>query len=292
MEKEATQPTFLESIKVYWQIIKPGILLGNIFTAIAGFFLASKEASLGSIGVAMLLGLGLIMAAGCVGNNYIDRMWDEKMKRTQKRALVRGDISEGQAVWLAAILGFAGTLILTMFTPFLTTVLALLGLFFYVFLYSFIKHHSYYATYIGSLAGATPPIIGYSAAKGFLDVGGLLLFAMLVLWQMPHFFAIAIYHLEDYIAADIPVFPLKKGMVVTKVHMLFYIAAFAAVSYLLYVYQYVGTFYLATVAILTGIWFLLGIRGLFCKEDKAWARQMFTFSLVVILGISFMLCLD
>jgi protoheme IX farnesyltransferase len=272
----------------YYLITKPGIILGNLFTVAGGFFLASR--GLFDIGLffATLLGLGLIIASACICNNYIDRHLDSKMERTKNRAMVNGAVSMEAALTLAAALGIAGVLVLYSYTNGLALGAALFGFFVYIFLYSYWKAKTIYATAIGSIAGAMPPVVGYFAAGGNLDLGALLLFALLVLWQMPHFHAIAIYYLHDYSKAGIPVLPAEKGMVRTKIHMALYIALFIPIAALLTVFGYTGGVFLAAIVALGGVWLLLGLSGFACRDDTIWGRKMFRWSLVL---IAFVCCL-
>ncbi len=272
-------------LRDYFSLTKPGIIFGNLVTAAGGFALASKPAFNPALCTWTLLGLSLIIASACVCNNCIDRESDQKMDRTKQRLLARGDISVQQALVFASILAFLGTLSLALFSHLLALLSALLGFVVYVALYSIFKHRLSSATLIGSIAGAMPPVVGYSAASGRLDFAAVLLFAMVALWQMPHFFAIAIYRLEEYAAAQIPVLPLKKGILATKVQMLFYIIAFVTSCFLLFVFGYAGAVYLTTSMLLGLTWLLFCLQGFKTGADKPWARKMFLFSLVVVLGL-------
>lgn len=272
-------------IKTYITLTKPGIIMGNIVTATAGFLLASKGEINLSLLILTLIGLACIIASACVFNNYIDRHLDQKMVRTQNRPLARQSISVQNALVYAACLCLAGTFLLIRWANILTAAVALLGLMIYVLIYSFSKYRTSYATLIGSFAGAIPPIVGSCAVMNRLDTGALILFAMIVFWQMPHFFAIAIYRLDDYAAASLPMLPLEKGIRTTKIHMLFYITIFTASALLLPIYGYTGKAYAIVAALLGCTWLGLCLRGLKCENDQAWARQMFVFSLVVVMAI-------
>lgn len=272
--------------RAYWLLTKPGIIFGNLVTTIAGFMLASKGHFNPFLFLSTLIGLSLVMASACVFNNYIDRELDEKMKRTRNRPLVRGDISEKAALVFGACLGILGISCLLFFTNFLAALIGLVGFFVYVILYSFSKYKSVHGTLIGSLAGAIPPVVGYCAVSHSLDLCALILFAIVVFWQMPHFFAIAIYRLEDYVAGSIPVLPAKRGIFNTKVQMLLYMIAFTCVSLLPFICGYAGYAYLTAACLLGSGWLWVCLKGFKCSNDKLWARQVFIFSLVVIMGIS------
>jgi protoheme IX farnesyltransferase len=273
-------------IKDYYVLTKPGIIYGNAMTTIAGFLLASK----GMVNIELLvftfIGISLVIASGCVYNNYLDRKIDEKMERTKKRALVAGRISGRNALIYATILGLLGITILFVYTNALTTALAVLGHFFYVVVYGYFKRHSTFGTIVGSIPGAVPIIVGYCAVTNRIDLGAVLLFLILVVWQMPHFYAIGIYRLKDYAAAGIPILPVEKGIEHTKIQMLFYIAAFIITTVLLFTFGYTGYGYLAIACILGIAWFVYGIRGIKTKDTDRWARKMFALSLINLLIFS------
>lgn len=272
------------TIRMYFRLTKPGIIMGNAMTAAAGFILASKGTIDFQLFLITLLGLSCIIAAACIFNNYIDRDADGKMARTQDRALAKGLVSVRSAVIFALSLGLIGVALLSL-TNLLTLGIALLGLYIYVGLYTLMKYHTTYATLIGSIAGAVPPVVGFCAVSNHLDLGALILFAIIALWQMPHFFAITIYRLNDYAAASFPVLPVKKGVHTTKIHMLFYIIAFMIASSLLTYAGYTNAAFAILAFLLSSAWLWLGIKGFKCENDQVWARQMFIFSLVIVTAL-------
>jgi protoheme IX farnesyltransferase len=279
-------------IKTYYLLTKPGIILGNLITTGAGFALASRGELDWRLFLPMLIGLGCVIASACVFNNYIDREIDRKMERTKTRALARGAISGQKAILFAIVLGLAGVAVLGLYTNLLATAIAALGFFVYVILYSFWKTKKTYATFVGSISGALPPVIGYTAVSNRLDAGAALLFLILVLWQMPHFFSIAIFRFDDYSAANIPVLPIEKGTFTAKIHMALYIFAFIVATVLMSAFGYTGTAYLFVAAPLGLAWLWLSLKGFKAKSDPVWARQMFRLSLVVVTALSIMISID
>lgn len=276
----------------YYLITKPGIILGNLITVAAGFLLASRGELHFALFLATLGGLGLIMASACVFNNYIDRPMDQKMERTKNRALVTGAISAQKALIFAGTLSLAGFATLFYFTNPIALSAAIIGFIVYVVLYSGWKSKTIYGTAIGSIAGAIPPVVGYTAVSNQVDLGAVLLFALLVLWQMPHFFSIALYRLSDYQKAGIPVLPLEKGTLRTKIHMALYIVAFMIVASLLTIYGYAGYIYLA-VALIGGLaWLILALKGFERRDNALWGKEMFRLSLVVITAICLVIPFD
>ncbi len=276
----------------YYLLMKPGIILGNLITLVAGYLLASKGKIHPWLFLATLIGLSLIIGSACAFNNYIDRKADKKMQRTKNRPLAKGAITEENAILFATFLGIVGAYILFLFTNLLTLLVAMAGFSIYVFFYSLWKRHTVYGTAIGSIAGATPPVVGYCAVSGRLDVGALIFFVMMVLWQMPHSYAIAIWRLDDYEKAEIPVLPVMKGVLKTKIHMVLYVLAFLPVSLMLTPFGFTGYFYLAATFAL-GIWWLkLSLKGFDAQNDRLWAKEMFRLSLVLITAICFIIPFD
>lgn len=271
----------------YLLLTKPGIILGNLVTVVAGFFLASQGAIDWTLLASTLLGLALVIASACAYNNYIDRTIDKAMVRTNRRPLATGELSNAKALLFGAILGALGLSILALYTNVLTCAVAFIGFLTYVFLYSLCKRHTVYATALGSISGAVPPIVGYTAVADSLDGGALILFLMMIFWQMPHFFSIALMHLDDYARAGIPTLPLTKGLLRTKIHMSLYIAAFIATSALLTFFEYTGDLYLAVVLSLGSLWLLYSCYGFFIFDVTRWSKQMFRLSLATIFALSF-----
>jgi protoheme IX farnesyltransferase len=282
-----------ETLRLYWRLTKPGIIYGNAVAAVAGFFLASKGHPNFVVLFAMLLGLSLVIAASCVINNYIDRDIDHKMTRTKNRAHVKGLISKRATFIYAGVLGILGVLILGAFVNFAALDAALVGFFVYIFPYSlWAKRNSVFSTHIGSIAGAVPPVVGYVAVTGFFDLGAALLFMILCIWQMPHFFSIALYRLEDYAAAGVPVLPVKAGAFRTKIQIVVYIALFIAATALLSLLGYTGVAYLGVVLLLGLSWLALGLWGFRAPDTARWGKHMFFFSLLVLLGTCIMMSVD
>jgi protoheme IX farnesyltransferase len=231
------------------------------------------------------LGLSLIIASGCVVNNWQDREADARMERTKNRALARGDIPVRSAMLFAAVLGAGGVAVLWAFVNGLALMVALSGCFVYLVLYWYVKRHSAWSTAVGSLAGAVPPVVGYVAILNRLDAGALILFLILALWQIPHFYAIGIFRRSDYAAAGLPVLPVTSGITAVKIHMACLIAAFAAAAQLPFAYGYAGCGYSAAAAVFGLAWLVWALAGFWAKDSRRWSRQVFFVSLVVLMGI-------
>ena len=270
-------------MKEYYLLTKPGIIYGNALNITAGFLIATRG-HFEYLFIPTLLGSSLIIGSACVFNNYFDRQIDRKMSRTKNRALVTGTVPPLNALTFGTLLGTLGFLILLTYTNILTVVVGCLGFLFYVVVYTFYKRHSPYGTLVGSISGAIPPVAGYTAVTNNLDAAAVILFFILVFWQMPHFYAIAIRRKAEYAAAKIPVMPIKKGILRTKLEMNFYILAYILSVMALAYYGYARWTYLIVITIFGCIWLWLGLSGLKSNtntDDVEWARKMFYLSLVI-----------
>lgn len=232
-----------------------------------------------------LAGISLVIASACVFNNYIDRGIDKKMERTRKRAIAAGKISKLAALSYATILGSAGFLILALFTNWLVFGLGAIAEIFYVIFYGLAKRRTVHGTLVGSIPGAAPPAAGYLAVTNHIDAGAVLVFLVLVFWQMPHFYAIAMYRFKDYKAAGLPVLTVVKGMRQARLQIMVYILLFTLSGLLLSIFGYTGYIYLAGVLALGIYWFMKGYLA-YGMADKDWGRRIFLVSLVVNLGWS------
>lgn len=270
-------------IKDYYRLTKPGIIYGNGLSAIAGFFLASNGHIKIGLFLAMISGISLIIGSACVFNNYLDKDIDALMDRTKKRAIASGRIKPVSALIYGAVLFIAGAGLLLIFTNLLTFWVAWVGFVVYVLVYGYFKRRSVHGTVIGSVSGAVPPVVGYCAASNNFDTGALLLFLILVFWQMPHFYGIALYREKDYRAAHIPVLPIVSGARVAKLQTLVYIVSFIVACTLLTVFGYGGYTLLLASVVVGLVWLVRGVKNYSVVSDKIWGRQMFLFSLIVLL---------
>ena len=279
-------------VKAYYQLTKPGIIYGNLLTAAAGFFLASKGSPDLWLLAATLSAIALIIACACVFNNYLDRDIDKQMKRTADRALATGAIAPRSALIYATILGIMGFVMLGLFTNLITFAIGLVGLVSYVGLYTFAKRVTLHGTLIGSISGSTSLVAGYCAVTNSFDLAALILFMIMAIWQMPHFYAIATYRLTEYKHAKIPVLPIVKGVGAAKLQIFLYVAGFIAASMLLTTFGYTGYVYLVVMTTFGAGWLWLSFKGFESRDSDGWARQLFRYSLVVLVVFSVMISLN
>lgn len=274
--------------KQFVELIKPERTLANVITGLAGFFLASHWHIHFGLLLATLGGMSLVVASACVLNNYLDRELDMKMPRTKKRVLASKKIQPWVVLLYAFALGVAGFIVLWYFVNQLVLLLAAIAYVDYIVLYGYSKRHSVHSTLIGTVSGAMPIAAGYCAVTDRFDVGAMILFLSMVFWQMPHFFAIAIFRIRDYAAGGIPVLPLKKGVYRTKLQMLIYAYLFVIAALSLRYFGYVGNIYTLVILALGLAWLWRGLRGFKSEDDVTWARHMFFFSLKALMIFSFM----
>lgn len=275
-----TPPGKTATWKDFIALTKPGILRSNLIAAFAGFWVASQwHLQYGKL-ILMLLGTVLVMASSCVFNNYFDRDLDMKMARTQNRALPTGKMSPKTVLWYAIILGILGLSVLFIGNGLLAGVFGVIGMLVYVVVYTlWLKRSSTWSTSVGGISGAMPPVIGYVAAAGKVDLGAVLLFAMLFLWQPPHFWALGIRRVEEYRAAGFPLLPVVKGIPRTKLQMIPYLVLLLPIPILMYVYDYTGMWFLIIGELLSVSWLLMALKGFRSQENDAWAKRVFLFSI-------------
>jgi protoheme IX farnesyltransferase len=284
--------TFRETIKSYYILTKPGIVRGNVMAGAAGYLLASgRSLDLNAL-IGLIVGMSLVIGSSCVVNNYLDRKIDTKMQRTQKRPLVTGEISTKNAITYGIILGIIGFSVLLATTYWLTSMLGLVGVIFYVAVYGYAKRQSKWGTLVGSISGAIPPVAGYVAGAGTLDLTAGLLFLILAVWQMPHFYAIALFRKADYAKAGIPVWSITDGNASTKRQIIGFIVLFILTSLTLSVIGPAGLVYSLLITIM-GIWWLIyAMKGLRTDDDIKWARGVFGCSLLVLLVFCALISVD
>lgn len=281
-----------KNIQAYYNLVKPGLIYGNILTVIGGYLYGAilRPEFIPLIGV--VVGSALTMACGTVLNNIQDRGMDQHMKRTKKRALVTGEISLREAIIYAIALGSIGLTLLATSTNALTVVLGIIGLVSYAGVYTFAKPRTVHATLLGTVPGAVPPLAGYVAATSTIDVSFWIILTTMICWQMVHFYAIATYRSKEYAAAKIPVMPISKGTYATKIWMVLFACGYLLSILALVRYSYGGLFYLAVMGVLATWWLIIVAGGIWTDDNNAWARKVFFISLALVTAWSVCLALN
>jgi len=280
-------------MRKYISLTKPGIIFGNAISVVAGYFLGSQGTFYVEAFFGALLGISLVIASGCVLNNFIDRDIDRLMLRTQNRELAKGTVPLASALWFALFLGALGFAALAFTTNVLTVLAAVAGLFIYVVVYSlWLKRSSIHGTVVGSLSGAIPPLVGYCAATNRFDLPAIILVLTLCFWQMPHSYAIGIFRSSDFRKAGLPLLPLLKSAIQTRVVMLLYTIAFVFSALLLAKLGYTGMAYGITVGATGLLWIGLVAAGFWMRDEVKWARQVFASSILMVTILSLSMTLS
>lgn len=265
------------------QTVKSGIIKSNLIPMFAGLTLAlytyhfSLVEKLPEI-ILALVGSVFVMGAAGAFNNLYDRDIDSIMERTKNRPTVTGEIKPVTVLWLGISTSILGIAALYLATP-LAALLGFLGLFFYTVPYTmWSKRKTVYNTEIGSIAGAMPPLIGWAAIYPDLTHPAIIgLFVHAVIWQMPHFYAIAIRKHEEYKAANIPMLPVVKGIKRTYMQTNIYLVALILASYL---FRSLSLGLMLVAFLLSVSWLVLSIIGYRKMDSEKWAKSMFLFSLL------------
>jgi protoheme IX farnesyltransferase len=276
----------MQTLKQYYAALKPERTYANVMTTAAGFLFASKWLLSWRLLLATLVGTTLIVMSACAANNCMDRELDSRMPRTKRRPTVTGQVLIARLVGIAIILGVSGFVCLALWVNWRTVALGLVGYVDYVVLYAWSKRHTPWSTLIGTISGAVPLVAGYVAVTNRYDLTALLLGLVMIWWQMPHFYSIGIFRLEDYRAGSIPIWPVKYGVHRTQLWILAYTMLYIASIFLLAFFGSAGLTFACVLGILGIYWLFKGIVGLKTQEPIAWARGMFGFSLVTLLILS------
>jgi protoheme IX farnesyltransferase len=277
----------------FLDLTKPRLSALVLMTTFTGMAIAPGPLPALSVLLPTLLGTGAVIGAANALNCYFERDVDALMQRTRNRPLPAGRMAPGEALAFAALLAVTGLPILALFVSPLAAFLAALAFASYVFVYTPLKRRSPHATVIGAVPGAIPTLIGWAAATGRLDPGAWAFFAILFLWQPPHFLSLAWLHRDDYTRAGMPFLPVRHpdGRIVAR-QMLLWFSALLPLSLLLLPSSDAGIATLAGSTVL-GAWLsartLAGVVG---EPDEAWARRCFHGSILYMAFFLLVLLLD
>ncbi|HLR73990.1 MAG TPA: heme o synthase [Virgibacillus sp.] len=270
--------SFLADLK---SLTKSIVLIANVLPVFAGFWLAlyftdaSFMAHLDTL-LITIIGSTLTIAGALILNNWYEVDLDREMMRTQQRPTVTGNLSMNTILMMGIIASALG-IGLMLFTTLEATIYAFLGWFTYVVLYTFWSKRKYTLnTMIGSVSGAFTPLIGWAAIESAYHIVPIVLFILLLIWQIPHTFAITIRRFNEYKAAGVPMLPVVYGFDITKRQTVIYIACLLPLPLFL---TSLGMVFVTIATVINIVWLIIGIRGFFTKDDVKWANMIFYFSL-------------
>ena len=276
----------------YLKLTKPSIIYLLVLTSATAMFLADGFSGNLMKVVFGLLGIGLIASSSAVINQILDVEVDSKMVRTKNRPIVKGEISVTNAKIFAAALLIFGSFMLLFFINVLTLLLTLFTWAFYSFLYTkILKFAGTQNIVIGGIAGAMPPLLGWTAITNSIDALPLLMVLIIFIWTPPHFWALSINRKEDYVAAKIPMMPVVKGTEYTKIQIALYSFLLAVSSLFPFATGYLGGFYFFSAIILNVFFIGFSIALIFDKNNKL-ALPLFLYSIVFLTVLFICMALD
>ena len=282
----------LNNWRGYLELTKPGVQALLFVSCASGMLIGSNFNPPVTVFFFGLIGISFLAASSAVVNHFFDKQIDAKMDRTSKRPLVMGHISDRQAIIFSVLLYASGSIMLLNFTNFLTWLLTTLTFIFYGFIYTkYLKYMTSQNIVIGGLAGAMPPLLGWSAITNSIEPNALLLVLIIMVWTPPHFWALAVYRVEDYSEAEVPMLPVQKGVAFTKQHILLYTFLLIACTMLPYAVQMFGEIYLIS-ALVLGLIFLIYSFRLYKDETNAIAMPTFAYSIIYLAALFAAMLID
>lgn len=258
-----------------WELTKPGITRLVLVTTAVGYYLGSTATFDWALLLHALVGTGLLAAGTNALNQYAERIVDAEMRRTRSRPLPAGRIGPTLALAFSAGISVAGAVYLAVLVNPLTAALGAAALLIYIFAYTPLKRRTWWCTVVGAVPGAIPPMMGWTAATGRVDLLAWILFGIVFLWQMPHFYAIGWMYRKDYARAGFPMLPvIDDGGERTARQILGYTVALVLVSISTTVLGLTGAIYFVGATTL-GLGFLaLGV-SLAIARNGIQARRLF-----------------
>ncbi|WP_445356415.1 heme o synthase [Microbulbifer sp. ANSA002] len=276
----------------YYELTKPRVVMLMILTSLIGMLLAVP--GMVPLEILILGNLGIALCAGSAAaiNHLVDRYIDTKMARTSNRPVARGRVEPRKAILFSLLLGILGMAVLMVFVNVLTAWLTLISLIGYAVIYTmFLKHATPQNIVIGGLAGAAPPLLGWTAVTNEIHPHALLLVLIIFAWTPPHFWALAVHRKEDYARAKVPMLPVTHGVPYTNLHILLYTFILFAVSLLPFATAMLGWLYLLG-AVVLGLgfiyWSLVMLRG----RDPNAGIETFKYSIIYLMALFCIMLLD
>ncbi|WP_339878178.1 heme o synthase [Pseudidiomarina gelatinasegens] len=276
----------------YLTLTKPNVVLLLLLTALVGMCLATPTWVPWQIMVPGLIGIGLMSGSAAAVNHLVDRHIDARMARTLRRPLPSGALSPKRVLTFAAVIGALGFAVLALWVNMLTAWLTFASLIGYAMVYTmYLKRATPQNIVIGGLAGAAPPLLGWTAVTNEIHPFAILLVMIVFTWTPPHFWALAVHRAKDYAKAEIPMLPVTHGIEFTKTCILLYTVLLGVICLLPYIVGMSGVIYLVGSSILS-IWFLVYAWKLKFAPTKHTAFNMFKFSIWQLFALFILLLAD
>lgn len=279
----------MHRLRDFVALTKPKVTRMCLVIAAGGMALAPEAISLWTA-VAAVVGTALAVGSANALNMWWERDADKVMARTRKRPLADGRMEPSHALTFGIALGVFAVALLALTVNPLTAALGAFALVTYVLVYTPLKYRSPLALVIGAVPGAIPALMGWTAATNSVDTPGLVLFGLLLVWQIPHFIAIALFRKTDYARAGIQVVPVVRGDAVARRQMFAWTTALIPVSVALTPLGVTGAFYFVVALVGGAALLIISIQGLMAEGGKRWARRYFIATLIylplITLGIA------
>lgn len=280
-------------LRSYYHLCKPNVVFMMLITSLIGSLLATNGSNFNPLLILIsLIGIGLCAASAAAINQVVDQKVDANMSRTSERPIPQGEISSSKAISFAIIIGLIGYAILYIYVNVLTAYLTIASLIGYAIIYTvFLKRATPQNIVIGGLAGAAPPLLGWSSITGSIDPNALLLVLIIFAWTPPHFWALAIHRKDEYAKENIPMLPVTHGILFTKLQIILYTIIMLLVSLFPYFVMMSGVFYLFSALVLGSIFLWYAFR-LYGDDSNSLAMPTFQYSIYYIFLIFLALLID
>ena len=280
-------------LRSYYHLCKPNVVFMMLITSLIGSLLATNGSNFNPLLILIsLIGIGLCAASAAAINQVVDQKVDANMSRTSERPIPQGEISSSKVISFAIVIGLIGYAILYIYVNVLTAYLTIASLIGYAIIYTvFLKRATPQNIVIGGLAGAAPPLLGWSSITGSIDPNALLLVLIIFAWTPPHFWALAIHRKDEYAKENIPMLPVTHGISFTKLQIILYTIIMLLVSLFPYFVMMSGAFYLVS-ALVLGLIFLWYAFSLYVDDSNSLAMPTFQYSIYYIFLIFLALLID
>jgi heme o synthase len=279
-------------LRQFLALTKPRVVSLIVFVAIIGMFLATPDVPPPHVVLFATIGIALVAGAAAAINCLVERTVDALMMRTRRRPLPSGQITPAATLAFAAIVGGIGLLVLHRYVNALTMWLTLATFVGYAIVYTVVlKPATPQNIVIGGAAGAMPPVLGWAAITGEVSAESLVLFLIIFIWTPPHFWSLALYRVNDYARAGLPMLPVTHGRRYTQLQIVLYTCALFAVTLLPYAMRMSGMLYLAAASALGAIFVLYAVQ-LYRDYSDALARATFKYSIYYLAALFSALLVD